>query len=379
MSQTVQIGNNLIVFTVPTSTATTMDWSVVDLKNLSGGIIQSSDSVVACIAYNVIDESLYGYDVIQHQIVRIDDQFQLTYLGIPLGMSPGINWAGTIDTNGFMYLSNDSATEYYTVDLRPSSTTFLQLLDPTNGYAPIQAGRPYVGITPVYVAGWTSLSDGKLYGIWYGSGENAGKMTCINPSTGEVTILETTYPMPTDYQFRAITRDINDTIYAISPTAGKVFQFTINGGVVTGADLGALDLGYMYLEAVLSPYANPFGIVANTAEFDIQACDGEEPTTIQSNREDVDIVNLIVEKIASCSVVFPGGIIKYCVTVTNPSNNEFQSTFRDVLNPLLTYVSGSFTVDGVSEAPNITGKEISFPVTIPENGSAVICFKARVS
>jgi len=375
----IEIGNNLIVFTAPSSTASSMDWSVVDLRNLSGGITQSGDSIIAGLSLNVLDNYLYGYDIFQHEIVRVDSDFQLTYLGLPQGMSQYINWAATIDTNGFMYLSGGVSTSmYYTVDLRPGSGTYMQLVDPTDGYLPITSGKPYIPTQSLYVAGWTALSDGKLYGLYYGTGVNAGKMVCVDPTTGDVTFLETNYQMPSDYQFRAIVRDINDDIYAISAMTGTVFKFTISNDIATGTELGTLDLGYMYLDAVLSPFANPFGLVANTAELDVVSCDGEEPTTIQSNKEEVEIVDIVVEKTANCPIAFVGGTIQYCITVTNPSLHEFQSTFRDVLDSRLEYVDGSFTVDGTTQTPTISGQEISHLVTIPADSTVTICFKVKV-
>jgi len=379
MSEMIEIGNDLIVISTPTSVGDSMDWSVVDLKNLSGGITQSSDIIIAGLSLNVLDNFLYGYEINRHEIVRVDNQFQVTYLGLPQGMSQYINWAATIDTQGFMYLSGGVSTSVcYTLDLRPSSANYMQLVDPADSYTVINAGKPYTPVQSLWVAGWTSLSDGKLYGINYGVGINAGKMTCVDPTTGEVTFLETNYDMPTDFQFRAITRDVNDDIYIIGANTGLVFKFTITNNIATGTELGTLDLDYIYLSAVLSPYANPFGIVSNIAKFEVEACEGEDSTTIESNQERVEIVDLVIEKSANCSVAFVGGTVTYCVTVTNPSEYEFSSTFRDLLDVRLSYVAGTFMVDGIPQTPVIAGQEISYPITIPANGTVIVCFKVKV-
>ena len=376
----IEIGNNLIAFTVADATPSSMDWSVVDLKTLSGEIAQSSNTILAGLAYNILDGFLYGYDVVQHEIVRVDSDYNITYLGLPTGMLPNINWAATVDANGFMYLAGgNSPSVYYTVDLRTSSATYMQLLDPTNAYIPSETGNPFIDYQHFYVAGWTVLSDGKLYGIWYGNDNNAGKMVSVAPTTGQVTVLETNYPMQNSYEFRAIVRDINDDIYAIHATTGVVYKFQVVGNIATGTELGALDLGFMYIDAVLSPNANPFGKVSNIASIDIEDCE-DNITSIFSNKEEVELIAVTVEKNANCSWIIKGSSISYCVTIKNTSTTvELPATFRDQLIEGLTYINGTFTVNGSSQTPTVTGQELSYRVTLSPNSETVICFKVLYS
>ena len=87
----------------------------------------------------------------------------------------------------------------------------------------------------------------------------------------------------------------------------------------------------------------------------------------------------MIEKKANCPVAFVGGTITYCVTVTNSSNYEFPATFIDVLDTSLTFIAGTFTVDGIPQTPTISDQEIRYAFTIPANDNVIICFKVRVN
>jgi len=57
---------------------------------------------------------------------------------------------------------------------------------------------------------------------------------------------------------------------------------------------------------------------------------------------------------------------------------ELDSVFKDNLSQGLTYINGSFTVNGTVETPTINGQEISYALTLVPNTVTMICFKVLV-
>jgi len=129
----------------------------------------------------------------------------------------------------------------------------------------------------------------------------------------------------------------------------------------------------------MNPLANPENMIVNTSMLDVADCE-DNTTTIINNTSAVEIVNLELTKEASCDWVLPGGIVSYCVTINNPSSMDFLDTvFRDTLTSRLSFITGSFTVNGVSQTPTVVGNTIEYGLDILANQEVVICFRARVS
>lgn len=97
----------------------------------------------------------------------------------------GSYFVGVELPNAYMMIYSTSGAEYFVVDVDPSRATYLELVDPTNGYA-LKTGPAY-GI-PVSTAFNTSdmaylASTGLGYGI-----NTSAQITTIDPATGVVTV-----------------------------------------------------------------------------------------------------------------------------------------------------------------------------------------------
>lgn len=93
---------------------------------------------------------------------------------------------GTVDTNGYLYLYQKGATEFHTVDINPERSTYLKLVDPTNGFEEKTSAPWGVPMTARLISDWAyNPNDGWLYAMIDGiSGTNAFCVWRINPQTG---------------------------------------------------------------------------------------------------------------------------------------------------------------------------------------------------
>ena len=120
-------------------------------------------SDVNAIGYSLLDDSLYGYDQTTNTLVRIDGNSVITQLTRPAGLPAAGYNTGTFDAAGFFYLYINNTARFYTVDLRPSSPTFLKLVDPRAGYAEQAANYGTPLSAAVNISDWAyDPSDGNL-------------------------------------------------------------------------------------------------------------------------------------------------------------------------------------------------------------------------
>ena len=117
--------------------------------------------------------------------------------------------------------------------------------------------------------------------------------------------------------------------------------------------------------------------INNTSELEVEACG--EMMTIHSNEVEVDVIDLRVVKTV-CPLTFAGGTIQFCTEITNPSDYPISpAVFRDVLDPRLTYIQGTFLVNGEPRTPTVTNNKLEYVIPVIEPHSTVlICFKVRV-
>ena len=193
------------------------------------GLLNPADYVNA-IGYNTLDNYVYGYDLTTSNIVRVDSQRNIITLSPdPTGLpAQGYN-AGTFDLNGFFYFFVNNTARFYTVDLRPGSSTYMKLVSPGNGYAEQTSNYGTALSATVNVSDWVyNAADGFLYGI-----DRTGTINRINPVNGQVTALATVGPNP-GASFGAVVIDASNTIYAISNGDGSVYRYTITGNSAVG-------------------------------------------------------------------------------------------------------------------------------------------------
>ncbi|WP_242241982.1 DUF6923 family protein [Bacillus cereus group sp. BfR-BA-01309] len=185
---------------------------------------------INAIAYNTLDNYIYGYDQLNNNIVRVDNSGNVTALfPLPTGLPVDNYNVGAFDLNGFLYISVNDIARFYVIDLRPNSATFMKLVNPATGYTE-QTSNFGVGLsTTLNVSDWVyKPSDNFLYGI-----TPTGIAIRISPTTGQITNLTTT-PQNTG-PFGAIALDSNGVIYAISNPTGNIYRYIIAGNTATAA------------------------------------------------------------------------------------------------------------------------------------------------
>ena len=206
-------------------------WYDIDLitgqSTLRGPLSPAHD--VNAIGYSPLEDYLYGYDQTTNNMVRIDGDAIITQLGRPTGLPANGYNTGTFDANSFFYLYINDTARFYTVDLRPTSPTYLKLVDPRAGYVEQTANYGTPLSVAVNISDWAyDPSDGNLYGV-----QRNGVLTRIAPTTGQVTSLSTTAPNP-NASFGAVVIDSTGTLYAIANNDGTVYRYTHSGNTAVG-------------------------------------------------------------------------------------------------------------------------------------------------
>jgi len=203
------------------------------------GTLNPADYVNA-VGYNTFDDYIYGYDVDANQIVRIDANGNLMFLGMPAGLPNPTNSynVGCIDTNGYYYLYEGNTTKFYTINLNPNSVDYMRLVDPLNGYAVQTTSFGTTLNNKDAIADWVWLppstttaigTNGLLYGV-----TSAGIVTRVNLDNGHVVNLTTSLPDIGGSSVGAVTADADENIYMIVNQSGDVYRVNINGMNATG-------------------------------------------------------------------------------------------------------------------------------------------------
>lgn len=213
-----------------------------------GPLSPSAD--VNAIGYNVLDGTLYGYDQGTNQIVRIDDTGAVTFLSPrPNGMPAAAYAVGTLDDQGFYYAYVPGTDRFYTVDLRPGSSTFLKLVNPANGYQEQTSDFGTPLSEPLSFGDWAfHPSDRSLYGV-----TRDGAVCRVDVISGMVTRLNTTGPNP-GALFGSVVIDGNGDLFAVSNSDGTIYRYTIRGDDAAGIRFSQTQVD-AFNDAALCPYA----------------------------------------------------------------------------------------------------------------------------
>lgn len=101
----------------------------------------------------------------------------------------------------------------------------------------------------------------------------------------------------------------------------------------------------------------------------------EEAMVVNSNTVETEIIDLQVTKTANVPFTMVGQTICYTVTIVNNSDVDVEDIlFTDPLESYLTYVDGSFAVDGTPETPTVTGNEIQYELSVPAGATVLVTF-----
>ncbi|WP_192579211.1 T9SS type A sorting domain-containing protein [Dyadobacter aurulentus] len=172
--------------------------------------------------YNSVDNMLWGYMNGTNSIVRIDREGGVsahTIANLPSGFN-----IGTELPNGYMMLSTTNNANYYVVDLDPSRATYLQLVDPTAGFA-LKTGPDYgtAVSAPLNISDIAFVSSTQLsYGI-----TTDARLASLNPFTGSVVVSETSITGLPGGSYGAVVSDVTGRLYSFQNSTGAHYRINI--------------------------------------------------------------------------------------------------------------------------------------------------------
>lgn len=178
---------------------------------------------VNSLIYNSIDNMLWATRNGTNSIVQIDREGGTVEYPIANLPNSGSFNVGVEIPNGYMMIYQSSQPNYYVIDVNPDRpATYLQLVDPTNGFA-LQTGPTY-GVpvsAPFNAADFAYLPSTQLvYGF---TGEP--RITTLNPLTGAVTVgASPVSGLPAGSGFGAVFADATGKLYAFHNDSGRFYK-----------------------------------------------------------------------------------------------------------------------------------------------------------
>ena len=96
---------------------------------------------------------------------------------------------GTVINSNYLFLYQSSAARYYVVDINSSSSTYMQLVDPTNAYVLETADFGTIISMPLRVSDIAyNTTSGNLVGLIDPAGANEFRVATLEQITGTVNI-----------------------------------------------------------------------------------------------------------------------------------------------------------------------------------------------
>lgn len=154
--------------------------NVYEINLVTGKIelVTTLDIALNAIAYNPIDNLIYGIRIPGFEVYTVDSDFTYMQLPIPTGLPAASFNSGTFDESGYYYLNTSGANTLYVIDYNPARSTFGKLVDPTNGYTeqtgPYGVPAPMTGLADI---AWNTNTN-TLCGLLA-----SGVLRCIDPIT----------------------------------------------------------------------------------------------------------------------------------------------------------------------------------------------------
>ncbi len=173
------------------------------------------------IGYNPFDNYLYGYSQTSYVVARIDSNCNVMLLESITGLPNSDYNVGCVGINGLLYLYQGGGVRFYTVDLRPNSSTYLRLVNP-NTLVEQTSNYGTAVNNAIAIADW-DFYDGFMYGVYQN-----GVVYRLNPANGNFIALTTKAPN-FGSSVGAVAFDYIGTLYAIVNGDGSVYKYTISG------------------------------------------------------------------------------------------------------------------------------------------------------
>ncbi len=195
-------------------------------------LIASLPHFVNSLVYNSTDNKLWATKNHTNTIVRINatggvTEFPITNLPAPFSSYN----VGVALPDGYMMIYETSEPEFYVVDVNAARPTYLQLVNPGNGYTALTGpafGIPVNGDLPV--ADIAFLPHQQLA---YGLSQN-GTLYSLNPFNGDVNAYSTAVNgLSGGITYGAVFADITGMLYAFENNTGKFYRINILDNTAT--------------------------------------------------------------------------------------------------------------------------------------------------
>jgi hypothetical protein len=217
--------------------ATGMDPSTLWRYNNITGIrtaVKVLNVNVNAIGYNVKDNFIWGYSRDKGVVVKLDATGAFTEYLIP-NLPKEIYFVGDVSLDGYYYLLSEADNKtIYVIDLDPSRPTYLQLVNPDNGFA-IFDTTPYgmIGSHARIIHDWAfNPTDNQLYAVLSADAPNANHVITVNPLTGisshsagevEGGLIKNGTP-----NFGAVFFDNEGNFYVVNNTSGNFYRLDLS-------------------------------------------------------------------------------------------------------------------------------------------------------
>lgn len=221
---------NGVAYQVAAPVGGTSSLYTYDVKTGARTLVASTPYSLNALIYGSIDNTLWSVkNDGAGNLVRIDGNGATTQHTVT--NLPAANYnIGAELPNSYMLITSSGSTTYYVIDVNPARSTYLELVDPMNGYAP-DASPFGTTITGAANVGTADLAYNSADNLLYGIRNGTNTLQSINPVTGVATDLGavTNLPGSASDNYGAVFGDPTGNLYVFNNDSGSFYQVTIAG------------------------------------------------------------------------------------------------------------------------------------------------------
>jgi len=196
--------------------------SLVSTINLTDGFTESVAQIpsrfINGVGYNVKDNMIWGYDIQNHKVVKIDADFNVTAYQVD-ALPEGSYYAGDVSKDGKLYLKKHNDSNLYKLDLTSGTPQYLGTVTLKEGSDISSANFGDFAFSP---------KDNMLYGISEKNDSTYNHLYRIDPEDGQVTDLGEANP-GVEVKYHTFVFDVDGNLYFYGLT-GKIYRIKIAEG-----------------------------------------------------------------------------------------------------------------------------------------------------
>ncbi|MHA4739401.1 DUF6923 family protein [Dyadobacter sp. MSC1_007] len=219
-----------IAYQVAAPASGTSSLYTYDVKTGTRTLVAATPYSLNALIYGSADNTLWSVkNDGAGNLVRIDGNGATTQHTV--ANLPAANYnIGAELPNSYMLITSSGINTYYVIDVNPARSTYLELVDPTNGFAP-DASPFGTTITGAANVGTSDLAFNSADNLLYGILNGGNSLQSINPATGAVTNLGAVAGLPgtASDNYGAVFGDPTGNLYVFNNATGAFYQVTIAG------------------------------------------------------------------------------------------------------------------------------------------------------